>query len=77
MSHESIAALVFVTVFLFIIGIWQLKAGEQEKITARMNRIFSGRVRGAVETVNKNKSNIKTTLYFFPMSHTLVKTVLW
>ncbi len=60
MSHESIAALVFVTVFLFIIGIWQLKAGEQEKITARMNRIFSGRVRGAVETVNKNKSNTKT-----------------
>ncbi|MBP7332876.1 MAG: Bacterial type II secretion system protein F domain protein [Firmicutes bacterium ADurb.Bin373] len=60
MSHESIAVLVFLAVFLFITGLQQLKAGEQEKISARMNRIFSNRVRGALETVNKNRSNART-----------------
>ncbi len=59
MSHESIAVLVFLAVFLFVAGLQQLKAGEQEKIAARVSRIFDGRVRGALEAVNKNKSNVK------------------
>ncbi|MDD4334522.1 MAG: type II secretion system F family protein [Desulfotomaculaceae bacterium] len=60
MSHEGIAVLVFLAVFLFITGLQQLKAGEKEKIAARMNRIFSSRMRSALEIVNKNKSNVRT-----------------
>lgn len=56
MAPSTIAALVFLTVFLFYLGIQQLKAGEREMMTVRMNRIFGDRMRGVLARV-KNKDN--------------------
>lgn len=56
MAPSTIAVLVFLTVFLFYLGIQQLKAGEREMMTLRMNRIFGDRMRGVLARV-KNKDN--------------------
>jgi tight adherence protein B len=56
----TIAILVFLTVFLFFLGIRQLKAGEQEDIATRLNRVFGDRMRGVLAGVKKKNSGMGT-----------------
>lgn len=56
MSPSIIAGLVFLTVFLSFLGIKQLKAGEQEIMAVRLNRVLGDRMRGVLARV-KNKNN--------------------
>lgn len=57
MNLSSIVILVFLAVFLLILGVQQLKTGEQEKVSVRMSRVFGERVRGVLSGVKKKDSN--------------------
>ncbi|MCL6638092.1 MAG: type II secretion system F family protein [Firmicutes bacterium] len=57
MSPPAIAALVFLTVSLFLLGIHQLQAGEQKIIAGRMNRILAGRVQDVLARVKDKKNH--------------------
>lgn len=55
MNLYTIACLVFLALFLFILGIKQLKAGENEAMSTRVKNLFSDSMRGVI-TGAKNKS---------------------
>ena len=59
MNPTTIAALVFFTVILLFLGIKQLKAGEQEAINARMNRLVGDRAPDVLEKVKKKNKNLE------------------
>jgi tight adherence protein B len=55
MNLNTIAGLVFITVFLLILGIRQLQAGTQDAVSSRVKNIFSDRMFGLIKGA-KNKS---------------------
>lgn len=59
MSLSTIAGLTFLTVVLFCLGLQQLKAGEREAVTLRINRVFDTQMRGVLDQVKKKKSNAR------------------
>jgi tight adherence protein B len=67
MNLNTIAALVFLAIFLFVVGIRQLKTGENEAMSARVKNILSDRMRGAIagaKNVSRNEASGRKLLSF-------------
>ncbi|OPY55961.1 MAG: Bacterial type II secretion system protein F domain protein [Pelotomaculum sp. PtaU1.Bin035] len=60
MDLSTIACLTFLTVFLSFLGVQQLKAGAQEMVSMRVNRIAGDRMRGALAGIKKKNDNTGT-----------------
>lgn len=60
MNLYTISCLVFLTIFLSVLGVRQLKSGSSEAMTSRMKNIFSGRVRAAAAGDPKEKNRRET-----------------
>jgi tight adherence protein B len=53
----TISCLVFLTIFLFVLGVRQIKTGTSEAMSSRMKNIFSGRMRSAVNAAKDKNRN--------------------
>jgi len=69
-----IAFLTFLTVFLLFLGIQQLKTGEQEIITTRINQLFDTRIRDMLTGSKKKSNNIRAGRRILELSGRLFTT---
>jgi len=59
LNLSTIACLTFLAVFLYFLGIQQLKAKEQEIVAGRVNRVFGARMRSVLDGVKKKNGKAK------------------
>ena len=59
MNLNTIAGLVFLAIFLLILGVRQLQAGTEDAVTSRVKNIFSDRMFGLIKGT-KNRSRNET-----------------
>lgn len=57
MNLYTISCLVFLFIFLIVLGVRQIKAGSSETMSSRMKNIFSGRMRAATSGIKEKTRN--------------------
>ncbi|MFX4260589.1 type II secretion system F family protein [Pelotomaculum propionicicum] len=57
MNLYTISCLVFLFIFLIVLGVRQIKTGSSEAMSSRMKNIFSGRMRAAMSGVKEKTRN--------------------